>query len=134
MDQLTISNNKNSEFRGALMASKAKDTSEIIEALSATGNKTAMTLIAEQKKIYKYQVGYVLGSLKANLDCLPDEIASRQKMNGIPLNLMIKMKVDENVLDVRETMKVNEMTTVDGYMAKYRRLSECICGFGYYMN
>jgi len=134
MNQLTISNNENGMFRGALMASKAKDTFEIIEALTATGNKTAIALIAEQEKIQKYQVGYVFGSLKANLDCLPDEIASRQKMNGIPLDLMIKMKVDEYVLDVRETIKVNEMTVAEDYMAKYRRLSECICGFGYNMS
>lgn len=133
-NELTISNTPNSMSRVYTMAAKAKETFDIVEALSATGNKTAIVLINEQKLNQQFQVGYVFGSLKANLDCLPDEIAARQKMNGIPLNLLIKMKVDEFVLDVREVSHAQEMTGYTDYEGKYRRLSECICGFGYNMS
>lgn len=133
-NKLTISNTPNSMSRVYTMAAKAKEAFEIVEALSATGNKTALALINEQKLNQQFLVGYVFGSLKANLDCLPDEIAARQKMNGIPLNLLIKMKVDEFVLDVREVSHAQEMTGYTDYEGKYRRLSECICGFGYNMS
>ena len=128
-NELTISNTPNSMSRVYTMAAKAKETFDIVEALSATGNKTAIVLINEQKLNQQFQVGYVFGSLKANLDCLPDEIAARQKMNGL-----IKMKVDEFVLDVREVSHAQEMTGYTDYEGKYRRLSECICGFGYNMS
>ena len=134
-NELAISNTPNSMSRVYTMAAKAKETFDIVEALSATGNKTAaIVLINEQKLNQQFQVGYVFGSLKANLDCLPDEIAARQKMNGVPLNLLIKMKVDEFVLDVREVSHAQEMTGYTDYEGKYRRLSECICGFGYNMS
>jgi len=133
-NELTISNTPNSMSRVYTMAAKAKETFDIVEALTATGNKTAFALINEQKLNQQFQVGYVFGSLKANLDCLPDEIAACQKMNGIPLNLHIKMKVDEFVLDVREVSHAQEMTGYTDYEGKYRRLSECICGFGYNMS
>ena len=77
------------------MAAKAKESSEIIEKLTAIGSITAIALINEQKRNQQFQLGYVLGGLKANLDCLPDKIASHQKINGIPINLLIKMNVDE---------------------------------------
>lgn len=133
-NKLTISNTPNSMSRVYTMVVKAKESSDIVEALSATGNKTALALINEQKLNQQFQLGYVFGSLKANFDCLPDEIAARQKMNGIPLNLFIKMKVDEFVLDIREVSHVEEMTGYTSYEGKYRRLSECICGFGYNMS
>ena len=93
-DKLTFSNTPLSMSRVAQMIYKAKETSVVIEALASTGNQTASALIYEQKLNYQFQLGYILGVLKANLDCLPDEIASRQKVNGIPLNHLIKMKVD----------------------------------------
>lgn len=133
-NQLTFGNAPNAMSRVYTMAANAKEIFEIIESLSATGNKTALALINEQELNYKFQVGYVLGALKANFDCLPEEIATRQKMNGIPLNLLIKMKVDEFVLDVREVSDAQEMTSYTDYEGKYRRLSECICGFGYNMS
>lgn len=133
-NELTISNTPNSMSRVYTMAAKAKESFDIVEALSATGNKTALALIDEQKRNQQFQVGYVFGSLKANLDCLPEEIAARQKMNGIPLDFLIKMKVDEFVLNVREVSHAQEMTGYTDYEGKYRRLSECICGFGYNMS
>lgn len=129
MYELTVSNYSKSLNRLMSMVSKAKETSEVIEVLSAMGNNTAMALVEEQKFVKNYQVGYVLGNLKANFDSLPDEIAAKQKINGIPLNLFIKMKVDEYVLDVREKSYVEELTYVADYEGKYRRLSELICGF-----
>lgn len=133
-NELTISNTPNSMSRVYTMAAKAKESFDIVEALNATGNKTALALIDEQKRNQQFQVGYVFGSLKANLDCLPEEIAARQKMNGIPLDFLIKMKVDEFVLDVREVSHAQELTGYTDYEGKYRRLSECICGFGYNMS
>lgn len=133
-NELTISNTPNSMSRVYTMAAKAKESFDIVEALSATGNKTALALTDEQKRNQQFQVGYVFGSLKANLDCLPEEIAARQKMNGIPLDFLIKMKVDEFVLNVREVSHAQEMTGYTDYEGKYRRLSECICGFGYNMS
>ncbi len=133
-NELTISNTPNSMSRVYTTAAKAKESFDIVEALSATGNKTALALIDEQKRNQQFQVGYVFGSLKANLDCLPEEIAARQKMNGIPLDFLIKMKVDEFVLNVREVSHAQEMTGYTDYEGKYRRLSECICGFGYNMS
>jgi len=55
-------------------------------------------------------------------------------MNGIPLNCLIKMKVDEQVLDIREALKTSDMTRETSYFPKYRRLSSIICGFGYNMS
>lgn len=133
-NELTISNTPNSMSRVYTMVAKAKESFDIVEALSATGNKTARALIDEQKRNQQFQVGYVFGSLKANLDCLPEEIAARQKMNGIPLDFLIKMKVDEFVLDVREVSRAQELTGYTDYARKYRSLSECICGFGYNMS
>lgn len=134
MNELTISNSNNAMERVSRMASKAKESFDLIEALKATNNPTALALVNEQSLNHQYEVGYVYGSLKANLDCLPDEIANRQRVNGIPLNLLIKMKVDEFVLDVREASHASEMTNYTDYAGKYRRLSELICGFGYNMS
>lgn len=134
MNEVTISGAQNSMERVYKMADRAKESQGIIEALSATNSLTAFALVNEQKLNYQYQIGFVLGSLKANLDCLPDEIALRQKVNGIPLDLFIKMKVDEFVLDIREVSHANEMTSYTDYEEKYRRLSELICGFGYNMS
>lgn len=129
MANLTINNSLNL----TLTLSEINEISEIIHTLSSVNNKTAATLIAEQDLKYRHKMGYLLGSLKANLDCLPEEIASRQRLNNIPLNLLIKIKVDEFVLDIRETLPHYELTFETDYEKKYRRLSELICGFGYNM-
>ncbi len=61
---------------------------------------------------------------------LPDEI-SEQQIEGIPLNFLIKMVVDKNVLDIRENGKPDELTVNTRYEDKYLRLSEIVCGVGY---
>ena len=131
-NELTVSRNT-TLLRVSKMANDAKDTSEVIKNLAAMSNQTAAALIGEQYLNHQYQIGYVYGALKANLDCLPDAIASRQKINGIPLDLAIKMQVDTFVLDVREASRASDMTIATKYDEKYRRLSELICGFGYNM-
>ena len=131
-NELSVSRNT-TLLRVSKMANDAKDTSEVIKNLAAMSNQTAAALIGEQYLNHQYQIGYVYGALKANLDCLPDAIASRQKINGIPLDLAIKMQVDTFVLDVREASRASDMTIATKYDEKYRRLSELICGFGYNM-
>lgn len=130
MASLTVSNALN--FNSIL--SEIREISKTIQALSSVNNKTAAALIAEQNLNYRYKMGYWFGSLKANLDCLPEEIASRQSLFGVPLNLLIKTKVDEFVLDIRESSQPDELTLATDYKKKYRRLSELICGFGYNMS
>lgn len=134
MNELTISNGANSMERAKEMAAKVQKTKCTIETLSKMNNRTANALVGKQVLLYKYQMGYVLGSFKANLDCLPDDIAEKQMFCGVSLKFLIKMKVDEFVLDIRETLKPCEMTAETEYFRKYRRLSECICGFGYNMS
>lgn len=131
MNEISINTTPNSVNKFVSMISAAKETYSVIQALSATENKTARALVAEQILKHKYQLGQILGTLKANLDCLPEDIAISQKVNGIPLNFLIKMKVDEYVLDIREVSEKQEMTTATEYEKKYRSLSECICGYGY---
>ena len=130
MASLTVSNALN--FNSTL--SEIREISKTIQALSSVNNKTAAALIAEQNLNYRYKMGYWFGSLKANLDCLPEEIASRQSLFGVPLNLLIKLKVDEFVLNIRESSQPDELTLETDYKKKYRRLSELICGFGYNMS
>ena len=131
---ITVFKNPKALYRMCKNAEKSAECNQIINALSAMGTKTAMALAYEQKGYRLYYHGYVLGALKANLDTLPDDVKQMQKKNGILLDLYIKMRVDENVLDVREESNAQEMTSATEYEKKYRRLSETICGFGYNMS
>lgn len=132
-NELTISKG-NSATRITDMAAKATETQSIIDALSATNNKTAQALVKEQKLNHLYQLGYILGCMKADYDCMPDELAAQQKFNGIPVNLLVKMKIDEMVLDAREEAHADDFTRETEYSRKYRRLCEMICGYGYNMS
>lgn len=132
-NKITVTKTNDAMKKVYEMVSKAKETFAVIKALEAIDNKTAFALINEQKLKYQYQMGYVLGALKANYDTLPEDIAARQKINNVPLNLLIKMKVDEFVLNVREVSNPNDLTNCTEYDDRYRRLSELICGFGYNM-
>lgn len=138
MNELAISNN-NQSFATQVEESleKSREISEAIVALSTItckDNATLTALLAEQKKQEKYQLGCTLGLLKAYIDTLPTRIANSQKINGIPLDLMIKLKVDEEVLNQRENLThVQNFTLETDYWRCYRRLSELICGYGYNM-
>lgn len=102
---ITFSTTQNSENRLATAISEANETLSTIQALLATQNETARSIAANETLKHKYQIGRIYGTLKAYLDCMPDKIASNQKINGIPLNFWIKMKVDEHVLDILEKTK-----------------------------
>lgn len=133
MNELTFSNSPSFLSQVFRMTSKAKEANEIIGALTTQKNKATILLIDEQMQKQQFRAGYVIGALKANSDCLPEEIASQQKLNGIPLDLFIKRKVDNFVLDVREISNPIEKIITADYEVEYRKLSECICGFGYSM-
>lgn len=117
---------------------KSKDIAETICGLSKLENPNNATLVAllnEQVANQKFQLGYVLGLMKAYYDTLPPVVAEKQKINNIPVELLIKLKVDAEVLDNREKIKnVVDFTHETDYWARYRRLSETICGFGYNMH
>lgn len=116
---------------------KSQEIAETITGLTAIGvknNSTVNTLLAEQKNQQRYQLGCTLGLLKAYLDTLPPQIAEKQKIGGVPLSMLIKIKVDQEVLDQREKMEhVDTICIEPDYWKRYRRLSEIICGYGYSM-
>lgn len=133
---LSIDKN-NSAFAAQLIDAShtLSDISETIVALSAVqtqNNQTLLSLLTEQKNAQQYQMGYTLGIMKAYVDTLPAEVANHQRINGVPLDLLIKLKVDEAVLNQREMIKnVCNFTFETLYWSRYRRLSEAICGYGY---
>lgn len=135
MNEITISNN-NEAFAAQLTDSIRKlreyeNTIEAMKQISLEKSETLMLLEAEQFNLSKEQFGYILGLLKANLDSLPDEIARTQKINDVPIDILIKLKVDQEVLEQRRKKNVSDMTVATKYWDKYRRLSELICGYGY---
>lgn len=135
MNELAISKN-NQSFATQVDESleKSREISETITALSfitIKNNATLSALFSEQKKQLKYQLGCTLGLLKAYIDTLPPKLAEKQKLNGISMNLLIKLKVDEEVLNQRE--HAPNFTFETDYWRCYRRLSELICGYGYNM-
>ena len=125
------------QLRDAL--SKKADINETITAMKSLYSKspTLTALLKEQRTLEKAQLGFILGFMKAWLDTLPEDIARTQKINGIPVDLLIKLKVDENVLNILEEKHSNgfwkHATSATEYFDKYRRLSEMICGYGYNM-
>lgn len=137
MSEVTIYNGGafKSELETAMR--KLTETGEVITSLSnisgTSNNQTLDAMLNEQKLIQKHQMRYILGLIKANYDTLPDALASQQKLGGVPLDLLVKLKVDEFVLIPREEKRVSDMTIEKEYWSKYRRLSETICGFGYNM-
>lgn len=88
---------------------------------------------AQQTRDCNYNMGAILGTLKAYVDTLPEEVAAKQRINGVPLDMMIKLKTDQLIRQERNKNNPQEMTTDTSYMGKYRRLSELICGYGYNM-
>lgn len=134
MNEITLSSSKVAvELRKR--GQKREETRKIMNSLrkDTIQTKTTAAMLEKQNLLYQYQMGYILGLLKANNDCLPDDIAAQQTINGIPVGLAIKIKVDNMVLQPREEIGPNELTYETEYWNKYRRLSELICGFGYNM-
>ena len=138
-NQLAISKNCQS-FSTQLAESlqRSREISETITGLSSIGSKdnaTLSSLLSEQKNQQRYQLGCTLGLLKAYLDTLPPQIAETQRINGVPMDMLIKLKVDEEVLNQREKMACADwVSPKSDYWKQYRRLSELICGYGYSMS
>lgn len=88
---------------------------------------------AQQEGTCKYNMGAILGTLKSFNDTLPQEVAAKQRINGVPLDMMIKFQIDKSVTEQRKKNRPLEMTSETAYMPKYQRLSEMICGYGYNM-
>ena len=126
---ITFSTTQNSENRLATAISEANETLSTIQALLATQNETARSIAAKETLKHKYQIGRIYGTLKAYLDCMPDKIASNQKIDGIPLNFWIKMKVDEHVYEV--TCRSSNWNSIEQDISKrYWNFARHICYFG----
>ncbi|MGN1327917.1 MAG: hypothetical protein ACI4VQ_07590 [Clostridia bacterium] len=141
MNELSIYK-QDGTFSTELSASmrKYQDTQEIISSLKripGEGNETLAAMVKEHVALSKRQEGYILGMLKAYVDTLPNELASKQRFNGVPIDLMVKLKIDELVLNIRENPITRpqpcNFTIHTDYWGRYKSLSEYICGYGYNM-
>lgn len=113
---------------------KIAETINNLLSIQIDGSETFSVLIKNAENHAENRKGYLLGLLKVHYDTLPEEIANQQRINGIPLDWLIKLRVDEHVLNKREKIScVSDFTSETEYWKKYRRLSELICGFGYSM-
>lgn len=141
MDNLMIS--KNNQALSALLSDnsiKIKEIEETIVGLNSIdrkNNRTLNAMLDDQKSQLRYQQGYRIGLLKALIDTMPPELAKNQTINNVPLGMLIKLKIDEEVLE-----KLEKNGKVSGPYApkfnespwyNYRRFCELICGYGYNM-
>lgn len=125
---------KNSSFTEHLADSMtnyadAKKTETALRSLPQ--NVTTKAIINEQSEKNDFQIGYILGQIKAWYDTLPEAIAKTQKIEDIPVNLLVKL--NELVLSNLDSYHKN-ITGYKDYWKRYRSLSEYICGFGYNMS
>lgn len=135
MCELMVSRESNfkSELEGRI--DKYHDSLNVKNALEklTIPSESIEAMKAQQEGTCKYNMGAILGTLKAFNDTLPEEIAAMQRVNEVPLDMLIKIKIDQIVTEQRKKNRPMEMTSETSYMAKYRRLSEMICGYGYNM-
>lgn len=133
MCELMVSKNETSELRSRI--EKYQDSVKVKNALEnlTIPSESIEAMKAQQEGTCKYNLGAILGTLKAFNDTLPQEVAEMQRINGVPLDMMIKFKIDHIVREERKKNRPLEMTSETSYMPKYRRLSEMICGYGYNM-
>lgn len=133
MCELMVSKNETSELRSRI--EKYQDSVKVKNALEklTIPSESIEAMKAQQDGTCKYNMGAILGTLKAFNDTLPEEIAAMQRVNEVPLDMLIKIKIDQIVTEQRKKNRPMEMTSETSYMAKYRRLSEMICGYGYNM-
>lgn len=133
MCELMVSKNETSELRSRI--EKYQDSVKVKNALEnlTIPSESIEAMKAQQEGTCKYNLGAILGTLKAFNDTLPQEAAEMQRINGVPLDMMIKFKIDHIVREERKKNRPLEMTSETSYMPKYRRLSEMICGYGYNM-
>ena len=122
---------RNSLFKVSEAAKKANELTQIIQKLSELDSDKSRSVIKDQKFEQLFATGYFYGSLKANFDCLPDSIAQRQQIQGIPLAMFIKETIREQVISVRKHHKVDNFVNFgEGYLNAYRNLSGRFCGYG----
>lgn len=133
MCELMVSKNETSELRSRI--EKYQDSVKVKNALEklTIPSESIEAMKAQQEGTCKYNMGAILGTLKAFNDTLPEEVAAMQRINDVPLDMLIKVKIDQIVTEQRKKNRPMEMTSETSYMAKYRRLSEMICGYGYNM-
>lgn len=133
MCELMVSRNEASELKSRI--EKYQDSVKVKNALEkfTIPSESIEAMKEQQDGTCKYNMGAILGTLKAFNDTLPQEVAANQRINGVPLDMMIKVKIDQIVTEQRKKNCPNEMTLETSYMGKYRRLSELICGYGYNM-
>lgn len=133
MCELMVSKNETSELRSRI--EKYQDSVKVKNALEnlTIPSESIEAMKAQQEGTCKYNLGAILGTLKAFNDTLPQEAAEMQRINSVPLDMMIKFKIDHIVREDRKKNRPLEMTSETSYMPKYRRLSEMICGYGYNM-
>lgn len=133
MCELMVSRNEESELKSRI--EKYQDSVKVKNALEkiTIPSESIEAMKAKQDGTCKYNMGAILGTLKAFNDTLPQEVAAMQCINGVPLDMMIKFKIDQIVTEQRKKNRPLEMTSETSYMGKYRRLSEMICGYGYNM-
>lgn len=114
-------------------------TDQVISAMAQLDqdNPTVQALLKNEHEQNLFNKGHLLGYLKAWIDTLPEELAAKQLISGIPVNMLIKLKVDEEVLNILEKHYPRgfwkTVTSETEYRSKYRRLCEMICGYGYNM-
>ena len=121
----------NSLFKVSEAAKNANDLTQIIQKISELDSDKSSSVIKDQKFEQLFAIGYFYGSLKANLDCLPDSIAQRQQIQGVPLAMVIKEKICDFVINVRKHHKVDNFVNFGkGYLNAYRNLSGRFCGYG----
>ena len=108
---------------------------ETLAALAKVNNdgKAITYMMEEYEGHINRRRGFILGQLKALVDTCPKQVADQLRMGGVPIDLAIKMRIDELVREPREQQRAPEFTGETSYWGKYRRLSELICGFGYNM-
>lgn len=133
MCELMVSRNEASELKSRI--EKYQDSVKVKNALEklTIPSESIEAMKEQQEGTCKYNMGAILGTLKAFNDTLPQEVVAKQRINGVPLDMMIKVKIDQIVTEQRKKNCQNEMTLETSYMGKYRRLSELICGYGYNM-
>ena len=98
-----------------------KVQSHIVSSIQTFSSSSAsLTEILEKEKWqFSYCRGSYLGALKCLMDTLPPRVAKRQQVSGVPIDIFVKLKVDENVLDILE----QHSPIMRGYF--YKGIVEC---------
>lgn len=119
-----------------------QEQASIVDTLENFTSSTAIfeTTLEKETMQLKYDLGRYLGTLKCFLDTLPPHIARKQKIEDVPIDIFIKTKVDENVMDILDREYPNGTLTdyfpggVDKYVNDtqfyvYVKLLDAICGY-----